>query len=283
MISYTDIPTNNEVKITCCPHCSSINFIKHGRYKNTPRFKCKDCLHTFSTRTNTPWYYSKKTTDQWQEFYYLLMDCQPLEYCAKTLKINIATAFYWRHKILNALKPQTEPDILSNHVTMHHYFIKESFKGSKTLIHEIENRQKLWVVMSYDSCDNSLILPYSRRIWNKQHFEELVCSRIAPKTYISAYGNRYIQVYAKNHNKKLKKSKNSITETPFSNLIDIFNEILRKTHGIATKYLLEYFALVKIHFLKRNFTIGEILHNIYNNSYIKSHNIKKLRSMKAPS
>lgn len=282
MLSYSDISTKNEVKITCCPHCRSSNFIKYGRYNNIPRFKCKDCLHTFSTKTNTPWYYSKKSFDQWQDFYYLLMNCKPLEYCAKTLKINIATAFYWRHKILNALKFNTEPDTLSNHVIMHHYFIKESFKGSKNLIHESENREKLWVVMSYDSCDNSLMLPYSRRSWNKKQFVELVCLKIDPKTYISAYGNRYIQAYASTHNKKLKKPINAPAQKPFSHLIDIFNEILRRTHGIATKYLLEYFALVKIHFLQRKFNISETLHNIYNKGYIKSHNIPKLRSLKMP-
>lgn len=281
MVSYTDIMARNDVKITCCPHCSSISFIKYGRYKNIPRFKCKDCLRTFSTRTNTPWYYSKKTPAQWQEFCFLLMDCRTLEYCAKALKINIATAFYWRHKILTALKSNTEPDILSNHVIMHHYFIKESFKGSKTIVHEPETRAKLWVIMSYDSCDNSLTMPYCKRSWNKSRFEELVYSKIDPKTYISAFGNRYIQVYANNHNKRLRKPMNSMPETQISALIYIFREILRKTRGIATKYLLEYFTLVKIHFLKKRFNISGILHDIYTNSYIKSHNIKKLTSMKS--
>lgn len=282
MFFYEDILFKNETPITCCPHCSSINFIKFGRYKNTPRFKCKDCLHTFSTRTNTPWYYSKKTSSQWQEFCFLLMECKTLDYCAKKLKINIATAFYWRHKILTALKIATQPEVLSNHVILHHYFIKESFKGSKTMLHQGNARENLCVIMSYDSYDNSLMMPYCKTRWKKQQYEDLIYSKIHPKTYISTFGNECIKFHAKNHNKKLKKPQNSLPEKPLLGCIHIFKEILRKTRGIATKYLLEYFALVKINFLSKRFYIDNILHNIYTDSYICSHNIKNLFCLKTP-
>jgi transposase-like protein len=37
-----------------CPHCSSNNTIKWGKYKGWQRFRCKNCKKTFNARTRTP-------------------------------------------------------------------------------------------------------------------------------------------------------------------------------------------------------------------------------------
>lgn len=276
MFSLQNILLNNEFKITACPHCNSSHFIKFGRYKDEPRFKCKNCNRTFCKRTKTPWYYSKKSTEHWITFCLLLMECKSLKHCAKALNINIATAFYWRHKLLTALKTITEPHILSDYVTMQHYFITESFKGTKNHLPQTHPRKKLWIIMSYDTCDNSLLTPYCKNKWDKTNFENLVYSKVHPSSYISVYGNRLVQVYANKHNKKLKKTTPSQDKSKCYKLINIFRSILAKTRGIATKYLLEYFALVKVHFLEQNFNLNHVFHNINDGCYIKSRAIKNL-------
>ena len=37
-----------------CPHCASSHTIKHGRYGDLQRFRCRHCNRTFNTLTGTP-------------------------------------------------------------------------------------------------------------------------------------------------------------------------------------------------------------------------------------
>jgi Transposase and inactivated derivatives len=88
-------------KIDSCPICGGKKYIKHGTYKGIQRYKCKECMKTFSTSTNSLWSYSKKDLNIWIKFIELMIKRRSLRFCAKKLNINLATAFYWRHKILH--------------------------------------------------------------------------------------------------------------------------------------------------------------------------------------
>ncbi|GEM_PF-4007214 len=274
-----------EMAVKSCPHCKSSNFIKYGRYKNTPRFMCNCCGRTFSARTKTPWYYSKKTDEHWRIFINLLMRSQTLMTCSTTLKINVATAFYWRHKILNAMKSTTETTLLSNQVFIMNYFINESFKGSHNA--PIIPREKLWVAMSVDTCDHTLALPYCKSRWNKEKFTEIIYSKIETKAYLSTSGNRYIKAIVCQHNKYRKApiyGENHVDNEIGSNKEDIlrfiftYKGIMNRAHGIATKYLNQYFALAKILYSDIGFNGSLILEAVQNTmGYIKSYNINKIR------
>lgn len=280
--NFTNTLYDDCCNISACPHCKSMNFIKYGKYKNIPRFKCKDCTRTFSLRTNSVWYYSKKTPEVWKEFCMLQMEYKSLSFCAKTLKINIATAFSWRHKLLNVLKLLTEPNTLQNHVFMLHHFINESFKGSKNA--PLKPRAKLWMIFSYDSSDNSLNVPYSRWGWRKDNFEKLIYSKITPKTFISTNNtNNFIKVFAKNHNKRLKEPSDQLVSKKVEQILYSYKAIIERTRGIATKYLSQYLALSKAQCLNKIFNFKSIFNNIQNNNfqqyYIKARKIKALNSI----
>ncbi len=58
-----DIDLYRSIRITECPHCRSENIIKFGYYKNVQRYRCKECGKTFSNKTNTSFYYSKKNSE----------------------------------------------------------------------------------------------------------------------------------------------------------------------------------------------------------------------------
>lgn len=270
-----DVESISTVK-RACPHCESVNVIKYGSYKNIPRYKCKCCYRTFSSRTNTVWYYSKKSPEVWHEFCLLQMQCTPLSLCAKLLKINIATAFYWRHKLLKVLKNLTKSTILENHVFMLHRFIMESFKGTKGAAKE--NRSKLWMLFTYDSCGNSINLPYSKNRWCKDIFDNVIYSKLAPKTFISTQGNNFITVFARNHNKTLKKGSSDIIHNAALEIFKTFRFVMQNTHGIATKYLNQYLALVKAMCLNNRLNFETIFSSTSENSYIKSNRIKKIDS-----
>lgn len=115
-----------------CPHCNSIDIVKYGlnALKNQ-RYKCKDCGKYFCNRTNTPMSYSKKTMNHWFEYFRLMCSTKSIRYCAEELKINIATAFQWRHKILNSVMPKL-PSKLNGIIEIDEIFFAESFKGNHT-------------------------------------------------------------------------------------------------------------------------------------------------------
>lgn len=265
-------------KVKSCPHCQSNNFIKYGSYKNIPRFMCNSCGRTFTGRTKTPWYYSKKPDDYWKRFINLMMSNETLMTCANTLKINVATAFYWRHKVLNAIKLTTDGELLSNHAFIMNYFIKESFKGNNDA--PMMPREKLWVAMSVDTSENAIALPYCRSTWNKEKFTEIIIAKIESKAYISTTGNRYLTAFAFVHNKNLKMPKDYVNKEEVLRFLCIYKNIMSRTHGIATKYLNQYFALAKIHYSNNRFNNSSILEAISNTmGYIKSYNINKLSSI----
>jgi transposase-like protein len=93
--------------VTCCPYCDSREFVKNGKHKGHPRYKCKSCFRNFSAFTGTSFQGIKKL-DKFGE-YKSIMFTQgfvPLEAMAKRVGISIQTAFDWRHKILGSLKPE---------------------------------------------------------------------------------------------------------------------------------------------------------------------------------
>ncbi len=90
----------SNLKVQKCIYCNSLNIIKHGKYKNTHRYKCKDCKKTFIPTTGTTIYYLNKLP-VFLEYYRIILNEGPLTIheFAKRLKISPQTAFDWRHKI----------------------------------------------------------------------------------------------------------------------------------------------------------------------------------------
>lgn len=93
-----------DIKSKICPRCKSEYIVKNGKYSGKQRYICKECGKTFSQRTNSAIVYSKKTVEQWIKYIECMLRGYSLRRCAKEVKINLSTAFYWRHKIINGLK-----------------------------------------------------------------------------------------------------------------------------------------------------------------------------------
>ncbi|WP_139905554.1 IS1595 family transposase [Clostridium thermarum] len=128
-ISSISNHSTGEGKVSC-PHCGSQYIVKYGlnALKNQ-RYKCKDCGKHFCNRTNTPMSYSKKPLEYWYQYFKLMCSTNTIRHCSSELKINIATAFQWRHKILNSLMPML-PSKLKGIVEIDEIFFIESFKGN---------------------------------------------------------------------------------------------------------------------------------------------------------
>lgn len=116
-----------------CLHCGSVSVKKNGKYRGRQRYLCKDCGKTFNDMTNTPLsgtHYPSK----WMEYFKMMVEGYTLPKITNVLKIHISTAFYWRHKILNALRSLGHSKLKGIVESDETYFL-ESHKGKKDISH----------------------------------------------------------------------------------------------------------------------------------------------------
>ena len=113
-----------------CPHCNSKYIVKNGKNKDKQRYKCKSCRKSFITETNTPIYYSKKDIAVWIQYLECLFAQNSLKDCAEKCKISVSTAFFWRHRILDAIRKITNKQVLKDKIQCDETYFNESFKGN---------------------------------------------------------------------------------------------------------------------------------------------------------
>ena len=113
-----------------CPHCNSKYIVKNGKNKDKQRYKCKNCRKSFIPETNTPIYYSKKDISIWIQYLECLFGQNSLKACAEKCKISVSTAFFWRHRILDAIREITNKQVLKDKIQCDETYFNESFKGN---------------------------------------------------------------------------------------------------------------------------------------------------------
>ena len=245
-----NIYATRKSEVNACPKCGHSHYIKYGFFKGIQRYRCKECGKTFSLVTNSIWSYSKKTPNKWIEFIELMLEKKTLKICAERLKININTAFYWRHKVLHAMTFTKIPESLKGKIHMIKTSTKENFKGNKHI--DTDVREKIFVVSAKGAKDSILCLPVCKKIWDVKKFNEKIYKRIDKNSVIIPYVDRYIGIIAKKHNKNLNNENKE-----FDKFIGGFNLICKSWFkpfcGVATKYLKEYFCWLIIYNLKRKF------------------------------
>jgi transposase-like protein len=269
-----DFIKNNVYKnkqIDCCPICGGNKYIKHGTYKGIQRYKCKECHKTFSKNTNSLWSYSKKDLNVWIKFIELMMKRRSLRFCAKKLNINLATAFYWRHKILNVLKKDSVPSSLKGYVHMNKTIIKENFKGSRNIASK--RRRNIWVVAAKGNDDSMLVIPAFNDFWDWNLFKTKIYTKIEETAYIVPYQDRYIEIQAKKHNKNLVKEVESDNRIKY--IIVNLRKWLGRFKGVATKYLEGYLSFFILFNLDKKIDYIDIISYVcLKNSFIKTQEIK---------
>lgn len=229
--------------INVCPHCESMDFIKHGTFKGIQRFKCKneECYRTFSATTKSPWSYSKKDISLWFEYLNLMSVGKSIRYCADTLKIATSTAFYWRHKILSAKNSFVEPEKLMGTVELSKLNFKQNFKGDRNIDPFFRNnRRNIWVASAIDSHNNILSRPICECYFKNDFVEKTFFSKIDKNAFVNVSTDRNLIYLAKKHNRRIPKN------TPDNTEIRLFNlnikRWLRQFRGVASKYLWSYLS-----------------------------------------
>lgn len=115
-----------------CPFCGSETISRNGKYNDKQRYICKSCKKTFTDFTNSAIYKSKKTLDKWLKYAKCMVNGYSIRKSATIVEINIATSFFWRHKILDCISTFLGKGDVDGVVEADEVFFAESFKGTKS-------------------------------------------------------------------------------------------------------------------------------------------------------
>lgn len=129
-----------------CPYCESGRVSPHGARNNIKRFRCCDCQKTFTLFSGTILERTKWHWDIWVKVLELTINKYSLPDIKTVLEndfgctgINYRTLFLWRHKLLYAISRLPQPK-LSGVVQIDETFVRESQKGSRTLVSFIDKQ-----------------------------------------------------------------------------------------------------------------------------------------------
>ena len=117
-------------KVTLCPHCGSVHFVKNGTKLGHQRYLCRECNKSFVQNSGTILFRTHKGIDIWQKYIQCMIDKLPLRRCAEECGITLPTAFAWRHKILDALQNMMAEVKLEGIVEADETFFRLSYKGN---------------------------------------------------------------------------------------------------------------------------------------------------------
>lgn len=100
-----------------CPCCGSLRFQKYGRTRNhIQRFKCSDCLKTFTPVTGTIFDNHKISVSEWMEYTLNILRYVSINADSWNNKNAFSTSRYWLEKLFLVLAAQQEDVVLSGRV-----------------------------------------------------------------------------------------------------------------------------------------------------------------------
>ena len=295
-------------KYKCCPYCGKNQFVKHGRYNGIQRYRCKNCRKTFSNTTNSVWKYLKHEPEKWIKFIEFMAQDYSLRICARVLKISVATAFYWRHKLLHAVENNIKPEEFVEMVNIKSVYIAKCYKGSRNKHYTKKQRYENKIARMFHWVPNDVRvliareksnIPLIRTTQPDETFEENIENNVLSIVRENCFVH---QQYSKlsggcrpvvEHNKKLPRNikkkysfkvhYNSMTdkipkeEEHDPNYFTYLFTWLAQFRGIATKYVDHYFNFFSLIDAQEHFDyLGLFFRLLKNCVYTSIDNLKKL-------
>ena len=114
-----------------CIYCEGSHVVKNGKRRDgTQRFLCRDCHKSFLPTSVSITSRTRKRLSVWMAYARCLLDQKTLHESSAECGISVATAFSWRHKILDALHEMTDKVYLDGVVEADETFFNVSYKGN---------------------------------------------------------------------------------------------------------------------------------------------------------
>ncbi|MDP4087943.1 MAG: IS1595 family transposase [Bacillota bacterium] len=291
LLPETAVPEENQHESVhdsslVCPKCGSFSIVKFGRNRlGKQRYKCKTCKRSFVIPSKSPLRCSKKAVQQWLLYMECMAKGMSIRKSAAVVGINMKTSFYWRHKILNALKSEMK-DNLSGIVEIDETAIPESFKGNHSKdedfymgrkprkrgvkLSETYTVRRVRVMCCLDRGKGIYSLVTGRERPGIQQLISLLKDRVKKGSTICTNNNAAYSTAARELDLKLYKlaySNQVIEETYHNQKAKSFGRELKRFlvgfNGVATKYLNNYIIWLKWNCLRKvcksGFSVTEML------------------------
>lgn len=117
-----------------CPKCGcTTNIVRNGKYLDKQRFLCRNCHSTFTCTKDTILHRTHKSLETWKLYLECMASGYSIRKSAQICNISVPTAFYWRHKVLDALRTKLAQvsNKLSGIVESDETYFQLSYKGQK--------------------------------------------------------------------------------------------------------------------------------------------------------
>ena len=248
-----------------CPYCGCTHTVLYGKYNDKQRYICKSCRRTFNDFTNTP-IARTHFPEKWESFIRCTIEGLSLKAAAREIGVSYVTLFYWRHKLLSALK-MVKQNKMQGKFEIENLFLKFSRKGQKGIEHDEKrvhdqsvsyiniSNNKVCVITALDSHKNI----YSRAVgmgrMNAMDMENYIGKILNKnKQAVSRPKSFFAMFFKRKKIREINKFLDNSSEA-VKYRCDCM-EWMYRFRGVATKYLNNYLSLFK--FLK-NVNFNNIL------------------------
>lgn len=245
-----------------CPHCGKNSYIvKYGKIKQNQRYKCKECGKTFSCLTFTP-LSGSHYTNKWTDFVRCMVEGCSLRKASQILGISYVSLFYWRHKLLSALKEMKTKEF-QGIVEMDDDYFPYSEKGKRHIIGRnprrrgcklkrisIAGEEKICILVALDRQNSVIARVGSIGKIHKRQIKFIVGKSISKNNALCTDSWREYKSYALENGIKHYIVKTNFIDKKYnianvSAYIYKFKIWMERFKGVASKYLDNYIIWFK--------------------------------------
>ena len=247
-----------------CSHCNCEDISRNGKYNDKQRYICKDCGKTFTDFTNSATYKSKKPLDKWMKYAKCMLSGYSIRKCAEIVEINIATSFFWRHKILNCISTFLGVGSVDGVVEADEVFFAYSYKGTKPANMPRPSRKRgkqvkkrgisneqVCVATALDRQRNLIIELLCTGRMTSDELKKLYNNRIGEASILCTDSHKSYMQFAEDmelEHKRIKRGKHKEDIYHIQHINSLHSNLKRwmnRFNGVATKYLGNYMKWFK--------------------------------------
>lgn len=254
-----DVKEYRFAKGKICPHCGAETVSRNGKYNGKQRYICKSCRKTFTDFTNSATYKSKKPMDMWLKYAKCMINGYSIRKSADIVGINIATSFYWRHKILDCIRAFFGVGSVEGIVEADEVFFAESYKGTKPSKMPRKSRKRgkqvkkrgisneqVCIATAIDRQGNLIMELLCKGRMTHNELERLYTGRIGDNSILCTDSHKsYVQFaldFSLDH-KRIKRGKHKEGIYHIQHINSVHSKLkrwIRRFNGVATKYINNY-------------------------------------------
>lgn len=284
-ITLEELVSVKEKQGICCPECGqATTVVKYGRTaKGVQRYHCKECDCTFTPMSYTLLTNTKKDISTWLAYVQCMVDGLSLQKAADRCGICIRTAFFWRHKLLDAIRQKLKRLKLKSVVEADDTFIRASFKGNEPIGHEAYKRgssaskpgvsdEQICISTAIDSNGKVFGEISARGRASSKEIKSTLGKHISKEAILCTDNDSAYKKFAREkHLEHVVIDGESHTNGIYNiqrinNFHSRLKQFMRRFHGVSTKYLDNYLAwMSSIEQLK--LSISQVIKSVVKEDY----------------